>query len=588
MKNMDIQDIFKLFTGVALFLFGMSLMGEGLKKVAGKRMEMILFHLTGSKLKAVVFGTGVTTVIQSSSAVSIMAVGFVNSGVMKTAQSIPVVLGAILGTSITGWILCLSYISTSSILSLFSGATITCVCAISGIYFKMFSKNKQKNRVGTVLLGFATLMTGMTTMSDSMSAMQSNPAFVSTISAVSHPVPAFLIGLVFTVVLQSSSATVGILQALSLSGVISFEMAFPMLLGICIGASVPVLLSALNSKAGGKLTAFSYLVLTIIGSAVTALLFYVVHYFVRFGFYNVIVNPVSIAVVNTVIRIVIVICLFPFTEMIEKLIALTIKTSGTEEKTEMKPLEESLIKYPAMALEQSREAINHMAETAEKNIQEALALFSDYSEDRVSRIENLEDMVDRYEDKLSTYLLKLTAQHIDMEQNNIVGQFLHTVTDFERLSDHAVNLSLSAKELVEEKLNFSETFKGELNTLTLALVEILNMSINSFISNDLNTAVKVEPLEQVIDDLIETVKNNHIKRIQEGSCQFTASFAFNDILSNYERIADHCSNIAVAVIAVAKSNFETHMLLGNAKKYQSEGFKKTFEEFSEKYQIDKY
>lgn len=582
---MSIHIIMQLLTGVSLFLFGMSLMGEGLKKVAGNRMEIILFHLTGSKLKATAFGSAVTMVIQSSSAVSAMAVGFVNSEIMKVNQAIPIVLGSILGTSITAWILCLSSIGGSGVLSLLSGETITCIAALCGIFLKIFCKNKQKQRTSIVLLGFATLMLGMTTMSDAMAPLRTNQQFINFVSAISFPLLSFLTGVVFSAILQSASAAVGILQILSLSGSITFNIAFPMILGISIGASLPVLLTAIDSKSSGKAVSFSYLFMTLIGSLVSGIIFYCLNIICSFSFYETALNPVSIALVNTLFRLLVVIMLYPFTGNIESFSKVFHKSSEIENETKLKPLDNALLKFPALAIEQSTSAINHMALLSKENVNKSFNLLNNFNENEEDMINSIEESVDKYEDSLGTYLLNITGKNIDQNQNKTVGRFLHCITDFERISDHAVNLSENAREIFEKKIVFNSDVKKELSVLESAVREITDISVDAFISNDTFQASKIEPLEDVIDDLVETIKLNHINRLQNKNYEFNSSFVFNDMLTNFERIADHCSNIGAAILSMERNSFNTHQYLGAVKKLHSQDFETSVKEYSEKYSL---
>jgi len=583
---MNITNVMQLLIGVSLFLFGMSLMGEGLKKVAGKKLETVLYKLAGSRIRGIIFGTGVTLVIQSSSAASIMAVSFANTGIMNASQAIPVVLGSILGTSITGWIISLSAISGSGILEIFSSTGITCITAVTGIYLKMFTNGKQEKRIGTILLGFATLMLGMSTMSGSVSHLKNSPEFEHLIIALSNPLFSVLVGLAATAILQSSSATVGILQALSFSGLIRFSTAFPMLLGIAVGAAVPVIVSGLGAKQEGKVTAFSYLIMAAIGSVFCAIFYYVLNSFLKFGFADSTLNTVTIAVVNTLLRLFIVITVAPLTDIIGKRIYGMHKETDLEKETQLKPLEEELLKFPELAIVKSSEAINHMSSLATDNVRRSLDLIYNFSKSGFDEVQSIEESVDRYEDKLGTYLLKLTGKNIDKVQNTKVGKFLHTITDFERMSDHAVNLSENAQEIYDKKLTFSDQGRKELDVLLSAVKEVVAIASDAFISDSIAKAKKVEPLEDVIDDLIAEMKAHHIARMQSGSCPFTASFAYNDILTNCERIADHCSNIAVAIISIDADSFDTHQYLDSIKHLRQNEFEESYELYAQKYHFD--
>ena len=451
---MSISIIIELITGIALFLFGMTLMGDGLKQVAGNRLGVILYKLTGSPVKGLLFGTGITTVIQSSSATSVMVVGFVNSGIMKLGQAIPIVLGSILGTSITGWIICLSAVNAGSgWLTLISSAMLTCVTAFVGICFRMFSKDRFKNHLGNILLGFAVLMFGMSVMSGAVEPLRESEVFIGILTRFSNPVLSILVGIVFTGILQSASAAVGILQALAMTGAIRFDMAYPLIMGIAIGAAVPVLLSAIGATKDGKRTALAYLISNTSGVILGAAVFYGLNDVCKFTFMSNTMNMVTVAALNSVYRFAVVIVLFPFYKKIEALSNWFVR--GNEENADdlpLKPLEERFVYNPSLAIEQSRIAINDMALQAKENLFLALGLMKNFSQEKYERIQYIEKIVDSYEDRLGTYLLKVTKNELDDQQNESTGKFLHTIAEFERISDHAVNLAEAAKELHEKKL----------------------------------------------------------------------------------------------------------------------------------------
>lgn len=585
---MNISNILELITGIALFLFGMTLMGEGLKKVAGNKLEVILYRLTGKPFKGLLFGTGITTVIQSSSATSVMVVGFVNSGMMKVRQAIPIILGAIFGTSITGWVICLSGINAGSgWLMLFSTSTLTSFAALFGIYFRMFSKVRFKNHLGEVLLGFAVLMFGMSVMSGAVAPLQENEMFVSILTKFSNPLLGILVGLVFTSVLQSASAATGILQALAMTGAIRFDMALPLTMGIAIGAAVPVLLSAVGATAEGKRTALAYLTSNVLGVILCAIIFYGLDLILDFTFVKATMTMVSVAALNTVYRLVVVAGLFPLSKQIEEISNRIIRTGGvgTFEEIPLKPLEERFVKYPTLALEQCRTAINEMAVKAKDNLFLSFKLLTEYTEENYERVQFIEEIVDRYEDRLGTYLLKITTNELSDEQNESTGKFLHTITDFERISDHAVNLSEAAKEIHDDEVVFSEDAKHELKVVGEAVAEIVTMAFDAFLNNDLELSEKVEPLDELIDNLCGEMKLHHVQRLRNGVCSLNSGFVFNDIVNDYERIADHCSNIAVAMIALESDSFDTHEYLDSVKRLKSETYDKYFNDYSKKYMI---
>ena len=581
--------VINLLCGVALFLFGMLLMGDGLKNVAGSKLEVVLYKLTNTPLKGVILGTGVTAVIQSSSATSIMVVGFVNSGMMKVRQAIGIVLGAILGTSITGWIICLSDVGggASDWLQLLSTATLTGIIAVVGIFLRMFCKSRTKQHVGDIMMGFAILMTGMSAMSGAVEGLRESQAFINILTSFSNPFLGILAGTLITCVLQSASATIGILQALSMTGAVSFEVALPIVMGIAIGAAVPVLLSALGTNISGKRTAFVYLLIDVIGAVFWAAVFYTVNAFVHFGFMSHTMNMVDVALMNTLFRLLTVVLLAPFIKVLEKIVSFIFKEDpeDAEETAEIDRLEERFIAHPAIALEQSNNAVCSMARKARKNLSRAFELIYDYSDDKYRVIQNKEDVIDRYEDKLGTYLVKLTGRELTDEQGREISKILHTIGDFERIGDHAVNFADIAREINEKHLKFSDAAQKEIDVITSAVSEVVILATDAFINNDIELARRVEPLEEVIDGLCDEMKLRHVKRLQLGECTLDHGFVYNDLLNNYERIADHCSNIAVAMIELDRDLFDTHEYLNRVKTAFETTFRQYYNEYSEQYKI---
>ena len=585
---MSIANLISLLSGIALFLFGMALMGDGLKKVAGNKLEVILFRLTGSPLKGFLLGTGVTAVIQSSSATSVMVVGFVNSGMMRVRQAISIVMGAILGTSITGWIICLSDLGGGGgWIDLFSTATLTGIISVVGIVLRMFSKSQTKRHIGDILMGFAVLMFGMSAMSGAVSPLRSDPTFLRILTTFSNPMLGILFGTLFTCVLQSASAAVGILQALASTGVIDFSMALPIIMGIAIGAALPVLLSAIGANVDGKRAAMVYLVVEVVGVIFWAAAFYLVNAFVQFDFMSMTMSSVSVAFVNTLFRFVKVVILLPFIDVIEKVVDLLVKDKPVQAEAtdETIRLEERFIQHPALAIEQSRITINSMAAEAQENLAEAMRLLHHYSDEGYRTVVEMEQVVDRYEDRLGSYLVKLTGQELSSKQNEDASKFLHTISDFERISDHALNIAQTAKEMREKSIVFSDDALRELAVLESALAEIVHITVNAFIRNDLSLASRVEPLEELIDDLCDELKLHHVDRLQKGHCTLLNGFLFNDLLTNYERVADHCSNIAVAMIELESDSFDTHEYLSSIKEMKSDTYERYYEEYSQQYHL---
>ncbi len=584
---MAVKDIITLLGGVALFLFGMSLMGDGLKKVAGNKMEMVLYRLSSTPVRGVLLGTGVTAIIQSSSATSAMVVGFVNSGMMKLPQAISVIEGALIGTSVTGWILCLSMLQGAGWVSLLSASTLAAMVAVVGIVLRLFSKKQQRRHVGDIMLGFAVLMFGMQTMSGSVEPLKESPAFIEVMTSFSHPLIGILVGAVFTAILQSASAAVGILQALSMTGAISFAVAWPMILGIGVGSSVPVLLSAIGAKSGGRRAALLYLLIELVAAIVFAALYYGAEALFRLGFGDVIMSPVKIAAANTGWRVLSVAMILPFNAALIALSGRLIRPSEAETKANasLDRLDERFLAHPPLAVEQSRLTTNDMLETARQNLMEALALLGNYSEESFREVEAREDRVDQYEDKIGTYLMKLNLMELDRTQNAEVSKILHTLSDFERIGDHAMNLAETAREIHEKKIEFSPDGQHELDVLQEAIYEILRLSFNAFSANDTSLAYRVEPLEEHIDDLCDEIKLHHVERLQIGECSINLGFVYNDLLTNLERVADHCSNVAIAVIEMEENAYDAHDYVLRLREQRAHHFDAYYNEYCVKYQI---
>ena len=583
---MEITDVLTLLGGVALFLFGMSLMGDGLKKVAGNKLEVVLYRLTSTPVKGVLLGTGVTAVIQSSSATSVMVVGFVNAGMMKLRQAMGVILGSILGTSITGWVLSLSAISGSGWVSLLSTETLTAVVAVAGIILRMFSKSQVKQHVGDILMGFAVLMFGMHAMSGAVEPLRTEPKFISLLTRFSNPVLGILAGTLITCVLQSASAAVGILQALAMTGTITFDVAFPLIVGIAVGAAVPVLLSALGASTDGRRSAWFYLATGIFGVLV-AVVFYILNGIFDFSFMTKTQTTVSIALVNTIFRAVKVLLLMPLLSPMEKVMR-TVIPGKAEENVDQEAfdrLEERFLAYPPLAIEQSRLTVDAMASRTRENLFDAFDLLNAYSDDGFKVVEKLEDTVDKFEDRIGTYLIKITNVGLNPRQSADVSKYLHIISDLERISDHALNVAETAKEMHDKQIVFSEQGRSELSVMLSAVREIVNVSFGAFLANDLPTAYRVEPLEETIDNLCDEMKLHHVERLQAGTCTLHHGFAFNDLLTNLERVADHCSNIGVALIELESESFDVHEYVNSVMAMHSNHFDEYFAEYSKKYAI---
>ncbi len=579
---MSLSDLIKLLGGVSLFLFGMTVMGDSLKKVAGSKLEVFLYKLTDSPIKGILLGTGVTAIIQSSSATSAMVVGFVNSGMMKLKQAIGIIMGAIIGTSITGWIISLSYIGTGSsgILELLSTSSLSAVIGVIGIALIMFSKKRKQKNIGEILLGFTVLMVGMEQMSSSVSGLRSDPVFLNLFVTLSNPLLGILFGLAFTALIQSASAAVGIIQALSTTGVITLNTAVPIMVGIAIGASLPVIISSIGANGEAKKAAFSYLVIDFLGGIIVTILFYISSIWLKQQ-YEVIVNPVSVALVNTILRIIMIVILSPFIDVIERIVDFIIKDDNSKDEMlqEVYKLEDRFLEYPPLAIENVSAAINAMADKTLSITFASMELLNNYSEKGYEEVEKKEEIIDEYEDRINVYLTKVASRSLTGYQSRLVGRYLRSVGDLERISDHALNIAQIATKMSEENISFSNESKKELDVLYNAIKMVTTMAVNSFIANDEETSYKIQPLEQVIDKITDQLGENHIFRLQNGGCNIENSYVFNDILNNYERVSDHCSNISLATIGLYKKELDTHNYEIEIRK--EDKFKELYKEYLE-------
>ena len=586
--NMNITDVIKLLGGVAMFLYGMSLMGTSLKQVAGNKLELILYRLSGTPLRGILLGAGVTAVIQSSSATSVMTVGFVNSMMMKLRQALAVIMGAVIGTSITGWLIALGGVGgseSSPVLQLMSTEGISAIAAIAGILMRMICKKKTMIHIGDILMGFAVLMFGMKAMSSAVSGLHDDPAFISFLTNFSNPLLGILVGFAFTAILQSASASVGILQALSSTGLLTMDVTLPIILGIAIGASVPVVLSGLGSSVEGRRTAFSYPVIEILRVILFAAVFYGLNAALHFSFMENTVNMVSIALINTMFRVSTVAILAWFIPLIEKLMIRLVPADPQEEaETEdMKRLEERFLAYPTLAVEQTRLTIGKMAELAERSMAAAIALLDKFDPKGYQEVESLEGIVDRYEDKIGSYLMRLTGQEMTDTQNKAVSQYLRAITDLERISDHALNIAEHAEEIRDKKIRFSDKGDKEMNNLKTAISEILHTAIDSFLTGDAEMAYRVEPLEQVIDAICRKMRERHTARLQKGKCTIGNGYVFNDLISDFERVSDHCSNIAIVQVELEDNALDVHEMSEEMKQENIHQFDMYYEEYASRY-----
>ena len=572
---MSSTNILGLLGGLALFLYGMQMMSNGLESVAGNKMKDILEKLTSNRFLGIIVGALITAVIQSSSATTVMVVGFVNSGMMTLNQAVWIIMGANIGTTITGQLIALDVGALAPLI------------AFIGVALVVFSKNEKVQFVGEIIAGLGILFVGMNMMGDAMVPLREYPPFINLMTRFSNPLIGIIAGMIFTAVIQSSSASVGILQALAITGAVTFEVAFPIIMGIAIGAAVPVLLSALGANIHGRRTAFVYLLIDVLGVIIWASVFYVVNAFVHFPFMPMTMTTVTIALLNTLFRLATVIVLAPCIGLLERFVCFLIpdKRGADPAQLEMDRLEERFLQHPALAIEQSREVTTAMANTACSNLTASLDLISNYSDKGFQSVEDKENTIDRFEDKLGTYLMKITVKSLNTRQSEEVSKYLHTISDFERIGDHALNIAECAKEIHEKNIIFSEQAQRELSVLQQAIRDILHLSVDTFIESNVSGARRVEPLEEIVDTLCDEMKSHHIERLQRGVCTLNQGFVFNDLLTNFERVADHCSNIALAVIELQSDSFDTHEYVRSLKQMKDESFAEYYDEYKRKYSI---
>lgn len=587
---MDFFGILTMIGGLALFLYGMEVMGSGLSKASGGRLEHLLEKLTSNKLRAVLLGAGVTAVIQSSSATTVMVVGFVNSGIMKLTQAIGIIMGANIGTTITSWVLSLSGIESESFLvRLLKPTSFSPVLAIIGVVFLMFSKKDKLKDVGTILIGFAVLMFGMDTMSGAVKPLADVPEFTNILTAFSNPLLGLLAGTVLTAVIQSSSASVGILQALCATGSVTYSAAIPIIMGQNIGTCVTAMLSGIGASRNARRAALVHLYFNIIGTVIFMVVFYMVHAIVPFAFMGDSANAAGIAVVHTTFNIFATAILLPFSSGLEKLACLTLK----EEKGEtaallagnegLQILDSRFLSTPGFALEQCRTAAIDMAAYAREALFISMDLINNYDKAAAKKVVELENRVDHYEDELGTYLLKLSSKNLSEKDSHTLTFLLHNIGDFERISDHAVNLMEAAEEMKDKNLSFSNKASEELVVFTEAVKDIVNTSFLVFQEEDTKLARMIEPLEEVIDYMNVELKKRHIKRLRKGKCTIEMGFILSDVTTSYERVADHCSNIAVSLLEISEDGFETHEYLDMLKQTDNPEFRENVKRFRKRY-----
>lgn len=589
---MDIFSVLTMIGGLALFLYGMDVLGDGLKKASGGKLEIILEKLTANKLMAILLGAGVTAIIQSSSATTVMVVGFVNSGIMKLGQAIGVILGANVGTTVTAWLLSLTGVEGSGIFFEFlKPSSFSPILAITGVVMMSVCKREKHKVAATIMVGFAVLMFGMDTMSSTVKPLAENPDFIDILLMFSNPVLGMLIGLVLTAIIQSSSASVGILQALCVSGAVSYSTAIPIIMGQNVGDCVAALLSSASAGRQAKRAAFISLYYKVIKVAAFMIIFYALNAVFQFEFLSRPASAIGVAVIHTMFNVVAVIAMYPFTWVLEKLAYLTIPESGEETltpsygKKEIQILDARFLSTPRVALEQCKNAAFDMANYAKDGLFLAMELFDKFDQKAADKVIELENLVDHYEDELSSYLVKISSKHLTEKDSQEVTILLHCIGDFERISDHAVNIMESAKEMYEKDLKFSKKAVEELAVFSKAVRDIINTSFQVFREEDLQLANTVEPMEEIIDYLNSEIKKRHVKRLRKGKCTIEMGFILSDISTNYERVSDHCSNIALCLLQLNEENFGTHEFQEHLTSKNSDTFVSEVKRLQEQYKL---
>ena len=579
---MNITNTISLLGGLAFFLFGMSLLGEGLKRVAGSKMEIILGKLTSTTIKAVLLGALVTAVIQSSSATTVMVVGFVNSGMMQLTNAIGVIMGANIGTTATGWLLVLAGVDGKGALS---SATIFAFVAFIGIILYFFCKKQSTKNVGMIMLALSVLMSGMQSMSGAMEPLKQSPIFLQFISAVSNPIFAILVGIAVTAVIQSCSASIGILQALSITGVISYSVAIPMVIGMCIGACAPVLLSAIGANINGKRTAFIYLLFNLSGAIVLMVPFYLINLFVHFEFMALPASSFGIAIVNTVFKVGATILLAPFSKLLVKLVSVVIrdKTDSDEEDYEENLLDNRFLEYPPLALEQSGKTMAQMTHASFKNLRKSIELLEGYNQETYDKIISRETKVDRFEDRLGSYLVQLHAKQLSDNENKLSARYLSYLTNVERISDHSINIADLAQQLHDKKISFSPQALHDLTVCIDAVMEICELTQSAMENMDYMLAGKVKPLQEIVNIMSKELKVGHVQRVQAGQCTLELGFIFNDLLNNFERVSAHCSNIAITILESQDSHLKSHDYVGTLDRSNQNTYELQLQFYKNKY-----
>ena len=587
---MEVANVLSMICGITLLLFGMDTMGKGLEKLAGGGLKTVLKKLTSNAMSSFILGLAVTAVIQSSAATTVLVEGFINSGVMELTQATGVIIGANVGTTVTSWLLSLTGINGTTILTtIISPSFFGPVLGIIGIAMRMWCKAETKKYTGTILLGFAVLMTGMSTISSAVKPLAQEESFVNMLVMFSNPFMGVVVGTLVCCLLQSSSASIGVLQALAVTGVINVAGAYPIVIGMNIGSSLMPIIASVGANKDAKKASILYLIFNMMGGIVTLVPYFIITRLILPGIASTPVNAVMVAVIHTSFKAFTALVALPLTRQMLKVVDLiSAKLEKKSKKREPEDrhillLDERLFSTPSLAVAQSRNHVVAMANEAHQSLLSAISVTRNYDKSLVDIVEVQEDDVDKYEDTLSTYLVHLSAQNLTTADSSEVSGMLHIIGDLERLSDHAVNITEVATELHDKNITFSTQAWNELSVLSSAITEILNLTIISYSTRNMEMASMVEPLEQVIDNLTKTIRMNHIERLRAGDCTIELGFVLGDLLGNYERISDHCSNIAVAMIELAKNTFDTHEYLNSIKNTGEEHFQKLFNEYSRKY-----
>ncbi|MGN0150895.1 MAG: Na/Pi cotransporter family protein [Wujia sp.] len=585
---MDIFDILSMIGGLSLFLYGMHVMGDALAKMSGGKLEKVLEKLTSKRIMAVLLGAAVTAVIQSSSATTVMVVGFVNSGIMKLSQAVGIIMGANVGTTATSWLLSLTGISGGSlVLELLKPSSFTPILAVIGVVFLVFCKSETKHNIGTILLGFAVLMFGMETMSDAVAPLADVPEFTQILTMFSNPILGMLAGLILTAVIQSSSASVGILQALCVTGAVTYANAIPIIMGQNIGTCITAALSAVGASKDAKRAAAVHFYFNVLGTAIFMTLFYSLNAVIHWDFINDVAGPAGIAVVHSVFNILATMILLPMSNVLEFLAVKTIRDKKDEEKVErdnvLQLLDPLFLEKPGFAVMQTKKVAAHMAYVTRDAVLEAISLINDYSEEKAEHIVQIEGLIDQYEDALGTYLLRLSSKDLSKDDSHVVSILLHSIGDIERISDLAVDIMLGVREMHKKEQSFSKKAMEELAVYSDALRAILDMTLSAMQKNDYEQAAMVQPLEELIDDLNKELKKRHVKRLRKGKCTIELGLSLSDISDTYERISDHCSNIAVALLQVDDDEMEGHGYRRGVKEDAPEWYNEKYNEFEKMY-----